>query len=243
MAARDKRVKLCNAKLDSIIQEFQNSLKEKSSNRYQDREQSTDFDVEDNTFTDEDRLSEDSFRYLNSPPPYRKSGNISSKNSAKNFTPFGKSRHSSAASGVFECTSNDNLASRLRIQATRYEFHVGFYKLAWSICQEQTVITFHFQPNCRRREAERIKREEEELLKLMRNESRRKRLRDSHISAWRKAHSYSSNQDISMRRQLRMAASILERESFVRNMSSMLSRVRSAPLLLEGVRVSDAVLD
>jgi hypothetical protein len=85
---------------------------------------------------------------------------------------------------------------------------------------------------------ERIKREEEELLKLLRNESRRKKLRDSHLAAWRRAHSYSSAQDISMRRQLRAAASILEREHFIRDMSTMLTRVRSAPLLLEGVRVS-----
>lgn len=94
----------------------------------------------------------------------------------------------------------------------------------------------------RRKEADRIKREEEELLKLLRNEGRRKKLRDSHLSAWRRAHSYSSSQDIAMRRQLRAAASILERESFVKDMSSMLSRVRSAPLLLEGVRVRSPLL-
>jgi len=82
-----------------------------------------------------------------------------------------------------------------------------------------------------------MKREEEELLKLMRYDHRRKKLKDSHLLAWRRAHSYSSSQDIAMRRQLRMAASILERETFVRDMSRMLSRVRSAPLLLEGVRV------
>lgn len=77
----------------------------------------------------------------------------------------------------------------------------------------------------------------------MRNENRRKKLRDSHLQAWRRAHSYSSNQDIAMRRQLRMAASILERESFVKEMSNMLTRVRSAPLLLEGVRVSNLLMD
>jgi hypothetical protein len=115
MAARDKRVKLCNAKLDSIIQDYQNtcnSARDKSNNR---GDQSTDADFDD-TLTDEDLLSEDSFRYLNSPNNPSAGRNKPKK---KNFTPFGKSRHSSAASGIFECTSNDNLASRLRIQATR----------------------------------------------------------------------------------------------------------------------------
>ncbi|OXA59477.1 hypothetical protein Fcan01_05182 [Folsomia candida] len=210
MAARDKRTKISNTKLDTIIQEYQNSCNSTrdKNNKNRDKEQSTDLDGDNdnNTFTDEDRLSEDSFRYVDGTP-----NNISPVTSAisrkrGNFTPFGKSRHSSAASGIFECTSNDNVASRLRIQETR------------------------------RKEANRIKREEEELLKLMRNETRRKKLKDSHLSAWRRAHSYSSHQDITMRRQLREAASILERQSFVKDMSSMLSRVRSAPLLLEGTR-------
>lgn len=45
----------------------------------------------------------------------------------------------------------------------------------------------------------------------MKNESRRKKLKDSHLLAWLRAHSYSSSQDIAMRRQLRAAAAILER--------------------------------
>jgi len=38
-----------------------------------------------------------------------------------------------------------------------------------------------------------------------------------------------------------MAAAILEKDSFMRDMSSMLSRVQSAPLLLQGVRVSNVL--
>lgn len=72
------------------------------------------------------------------------------------------------------------------------------------------------------------------MLKIMRGEKRRKKLRDAHLHAWEVACSYSAEQDIAMRRQLRHAASILERETFIRDMSCMLSRVRSAPLLLEG---------
>lgn len=120
MAARDKRTKLSNAKLDALIQDYQNSYnssKDKN-NKNRDREQSTD---EDNTFTDEDRLSEDSFRYVDGTPNNTCNSGDGSADTRKkkNFTPYGKSRHSSAASGIFECTSNDNLASRLRIQSTR----------------------------------------------------------------------------------------------------------------------------
>lgn len=126
MAERDKRLKLCNAKLDALIQNYQNSYNSakdfdnsNSCGRITYRDQQS-TDVEDTAFTDDDRLSEDSYggkhrRNSNNPP----SGTLL-KRRFKSFTPFGTSRHSSAASGVFECTSNDNLASRLRIQATRY---------------------------------------------------------------------------------------------------------------------------
>ena len=75
-------------------------------------------------------------------------------------------------------------------------------------------------------------------MRQMKIDKKRQHLRDSHALAWRIARSYSSSQDIAMRRQLRMATAILERESYKKDMNSMLSRVRSAPLLLEGVRVS-----
>ena len=93
----------------------------------------------------------------------------------------------------------------------------------------------------RRKEEARIRRDEEEQLKLMKSERKQQKLRDSHLQVWRRACSYSSNQDIAMRRQLRFAASILERECFRKDMSTMLCRVRSAPLLLEGVRVTNYI--
>jgi len=75
-------------------------------------------------------------------------------------------------------------------------------------------------------------------MRCLKAEKRRSLLRESHLTAWKRACSYSATQDIAMRKQLRHAASILERDAFVKEMSSMLNRVRSAPLLLEGRLVS-----
>jgi hypothetical protein len=122
MAARDKRVKLSNAKLDSILQEYQNSYNSAKDidSRRQYRETSAISAMTDETsiHTDEDRLSEDSYKESTAAFGTTKPFCLGRK--TKNFTPYGKSRHSSAATGVFECTSNDNLASKLRIQSTRY---------------------------------------------------------------------------------------------------------------------------
>lgn len=89
----------------------------------------------------------------------------------------------------------------------------------------------------RRKEQERIRREQQENSKLRKMEEKRYELKSAHSDVWKRACSYSCKQDIAVRRELRIAAAILERDSFQKDMSNMLSRVRSAPLLLEGVRV------
>jgi len=122
MEARDKKAKLTNSKLDSIIQDYQNSynsMKDCESRRRICRETSVLTD-ETSLQTDEDRLSEDSYRESTALFQSEPINSLAtSKKTKGNFVPYGKSRHASAASGVFECTSNDNLASKLRLAATR----------------------------------------------------------------------------------------------------------------------------
>ncbi|CAL8093827.1 unnamed protein product [Orchesella dallaii] len=204
MAAREKRTKITNAKIDEVLLDYQKSFQDKKRNRNY-RETSTCTD-DTGLLTDEDRMTEDEFGVVTTKKittvvkPFK----FSHRSPRNKFTSFGTSRHSAAAEGVFESSSNDNHASRLRYQAAKEKEEI------------------------------RIQREEEELLRIMRAEKRRQKLRDTHLHAWQHAYSYSAEQDIAMRRQLRHAASILERESFIKDMSCMLSRVRSAPLLLEG---------
>lgn len=116
MAVRDKnkdkvKVKMTNAKLDSIVQEFENCYNETKEEKVYE----TDFtDDEDSSGSVCSILacSKDKAGARNNTPLIKRRRGY--------FTPFGRSRQSSAASGIFECTTHDNLASRLRLQATRY---------------------------------------------------------------------------------------------------------------------------
>ncbi|CAG7716244.1 unnamed protein product [Allacma fusca] len=205
MAARDRRTKANMTRLDELLCRFNSGSDSLGFMRRHFRESSSD------TFTDDDRLTDEEIGMVGRRRPTTSKVAACSRKLKGNFTPYGQLRFpiSSASEGIFETTSNDNHASRLRVQAAKAK------------------------------EVNRMKQEEEELTRQMRIDKKRQELREAHLLAWRRAGSYSSSQDIAMRRQLRMATAILERENYRRDMSSMLNRVRSAPLLLEGERKSE----
>lgn len=124
MAAREKRTRITNAKIDEVLHDYQKSfsLEKRKGRNY--REQST--GTEDTgLLTDEDRMTDDDYASgVNAATTKRMTTIVKpfklSQRTPHKFTSFGTSRHSAAAAGVFEASSNDNHASRLRYQAAKY---------------------------------------------------------------------------------------------------------------------------
>lgn len=123
MAAREKRTKITNAKIDEVLHEYQKSFGDDNrKGRRNYRETSTGTD-DTGLLTDDDRMTEDDFSGLATTTkkvttvvkPFK-----FSQRTPRKFTSFGTSRHSAAATGVFESSSNDNHASRLRYQAAKF---------------------------------------------------------------------------------------------------------------------------
>ena len=117
MAARDRNTRSNESRLDAILNTLEGSRKTKKRNNKNNNLEND--DEHDSTCTDEDRMSENSFAY-------NKSGSgvadgKASKHKAIQFQPYNSSRlfQKTLADGVFESTSNDNHASRLRVQAAK----------------------------------------------------------------------------------------------------------------------------
>lgn len=124
MAAREKRTKLTNAKIDQVLSDYQKSFADRKSKSRNFREPSTGTD-DTGLLTDEDRMTEDDFQSGTAslkkiPGAVNNKPFKHSQRSPRKFTSFGTSRHSAAVTGVFEASSNDNHASRLRYQAAKY---------------------------------------------------------------------------------------------------------------------------
>lgn len=121
MAAREKRTKLTNAKIEEVLNDYQKSFRGNKGKGRNFRETSTGTD-DTGLLTDDDRMTEDDFS--TGAASTRKITTIVkpfkfSQRTPRKFTSFGTSRHSAAALGVFEASSNDNHASRLRYEAAK----------------------------------------------------------------------------------------------------------------------------
>jgi len=120
MAAREKHSKGHNARMITMLQKYHDDQNNAKSNR---RWRETSVPSMDNGgYTDDDRVSEeDSYSHNTQVTSTSKhSGSTyGPKKRPKNFTSFGRSRILKTDSGVFESTSIDNKASRLRLKTAK----------------------------------------------------------------------------------------------------------------------------